>query len=348
MNNQAAREAVLSHIKRASEPFSSSSLSKKPNEEEESDLQFSDEDLAEEILKSADSEIERASREVAVLHVEEELRKNAVADIQRIKMPALHAHTPLSVCRAEPSQRNNSLLSEVQPIAKRAAKKILDELEREDEWETSLMYGRRIDAGKTYRRDQRFWAKRNDPGDPMNLALYILCDGSGSMIWDDRMNATRKSALLLYEFSKMLNIPAEVAVHDVWNDVRYNILAIYDNVDSLDSQRICTMEPGGNNRDGMALRIAAERLKTRTERKKCLFIISDGQPNDSDYGGLVAENDIKEVVKEAKKSNIEIIPVAIGSDKEQINRIYGDFIDITNLQTMPRQLLKFLKRRVLS
>ena len=121
---------------------------------------------------------------------------------------------------------------------------------------------------------------------------------------------------------------------------------MFDSVDSRDIERICSMKEKECNRDGMAIQIAVKRLIKRPERKKCLLVISDGKPNNGDYRGKIAVKDIQETVRNAKKHNVEIIPVAIGSDKEEIEMIYGKFIDITDLNRMPKQLLKFLKRRI--
>ena len=93
------------------------------------------------------------------------------------------------------------------------------------------------------------------------------------------------------------------------------------------------------NRDGAALRFAAERLMSRPEEIKLLIIISDGQPAGSGYYGTAAEADLRGIKREYSSRGIKLFAAAIGSDKPNIQRIYGDgFLDITNLEKLPVNL----------
>jgi nitric oxide reductase activation protein len=102
-----------------------------------------------------------------------------------------------------------------------------------------------------------------------------------------------------------------------------------------------------NNRDGAALRFVADRLSKRPEDVKILIFISDGQPWDSGYYGTAAEEDLRGVKHEYSRKGILFIAAAIGDDKENIERIYGDgFLDIADLNKLPAALTNVIKRHI--
>ena len=80
----------------------------------------------------------------------------------------------------------------------------------------------------------------------------------------------------------------------------------------------------GSNRDGAALRFVAERLSHRPEELKLLILVSDGQPADTGYYGTAAEEDLRGIQQEYRRKGILFVAAAIGDDKENMERIYGD------------------------
>jgi nitric oxide reductase activation protein len=103
------------------------------------------------------------------------------------------------------------------------------------------------------------------------------------------------------------------------------------------------------NRDGLALKIAADLLSRRPEQVKLLMIISDGRPNHDGYGGEEAAKDIRRILRKAKQDGIEVIACAIGDDKENIKAIYGDsFVDISDLSRLPKTLVNIVKKRIIN
>lgn len=102
-----------------------------------------------------------------------------------------------------------------------------------------------------------------------------------------------------------------------------------------------------SNRDGAALRFVAERLAARTEDVKILILVSDGQPAANGYIGTAAEEDLRGIKQEYKRKGILFIAAAIGDDKENIQRIYGEsFHDITDLEELPSKLTAVIKRHI--
>ena len=102
-----------------------------------------------------------------------------------------------------------------------------------------------------------------------------------------------------------------------------------------------------NNRDGAPLRYVAEQLVARPEQVKILILVSDGQPADYGYMGTAAEEDLRGIRKEYQRKGVLFVAAAIGDDKQNIERIYGDsFMDITDLQQLPVKLTSVVKRHI--
>ena len=121
--------------------------------------------------------------------------------------------------------------------------------------------------------------------------------------------------------------------------------AEFDNIDNKDQYRLMDMSARCGNRDGAALRYVSERLMSRPEAIKLLIIISDGQPAGDNYYG--AEADLRGIKKEYSTKGIQLFAAAIGDDKANIQRIYGDgFLDITNLEKLPVNLGKLIIQQV--
>jgi nitric oxide reductase activation protein len=103
----------------------------------------------------------------------------------------------------------------------------------------------------------------------------------------------------------------------------------------------------GSNRDGAALRYVAEQLSKRKEDIRMLILVSDGQPSDSGYYGTAAEEDLRGIKREYTRKGILFIAAAVGEDKANIERIYGDsFMDITDLNKLPIKLTNVVKQHI--
>ena len=119
----------------------------------------------------------------------------------------------------------------------------------------------------------------------------------------------------------------------------------FDTYDKNNRYRLMDMSARDCNRDGAALRFAAEKLSKQTSEVKILMIICDGQPNDDGYSGSAAEADLRGIKLEYARKGVKIYAAAIGEDRPRIERIYGDgYLDITNLQELPVMLTNLIVR----
>ena len=187
----------------------------------------------------------------------------------------------------------------------------------------------------------------NLPNDRVDIAVAVLNDESGSMSSFDRITYARAASVILHDFCKCLEIPIAIYGHTEDYDVELYSYAEFDSLDNKDQYRLMDMSSRSGNRDGAAIRFVAERLLQRPEVIKLLFIISDGQPAAEGYFGTEAEADIRGIKQEYTRKGLRFIAAAIGSDKPNIHRIYGDcYLDITNLEKLPINLGKLIIRQI--
>ena len=213
--------------------------------------------------------------------------------------------------------------------------------------QTGLVMGRRLDAHALCRNDGKVFYKNNLPNTIPRISVGLLLDESGSMSSRDRCTYARASAIILYDFCQAMNIPIMVYGHSTsWkNGVDLYSYAEFDSIDRNDKYRMMDISARGSNRDGAALRYVAEQLCKRTEDVRILMLVSDGQPADAGYSGTAAEEDLCGIKQEYKRKGILFVAAAIGDDKPNIERIFGDsFLDITDLNQLPAKLTAVIKR----
>lgn len=235
-------------------------------------------------------------------------------------------------------------------ISKQLQRSLLKELEdrRKGGKMKGLLFGRHLDGRTVYRNDGKTFYKKALPNETPQLSVALLLDESGSM-YGDRVTYARAAAIILYDFCTNLGIPVMVYGHSTdWDDtVELYSYAEFDTYDGDDKYRIMDVSARSSNRDGAALRFVAERLAARTEDVKILILVSDGQPAANGYIGTAAEEDLRGIKQEYKRKGILFIAAAIGDDKENIQRIYGEsFLDITDLEELPAKLTAVVKRHI--
>lgn len=216
--------------------------------------------------------------------------------------------------------------------------------------QTGLIMGRRLDIHALCRNDGKVFYKNNLPNEIPELAVGLLLDESGSMMSCDRCTYARASAIIMYDFCESLEIPIMIYGHstgyyDGHEGVELYSYAEFDGFDNDDKYRLMDIGARGSNRDGVALRYVAEKLAKRPEAIKLLILVSDGQPADTGYYGTAAEEDLRGIKQEYQRKGIVFVTAAIGNDKQNIERIYGDsFLDITDLNQLPTKLTNVVKR----
>lgn len=293
------------------------------------------------------------AKEKAEYKLEEELTLELQKEAENITYGNAHTGIHIKVNRMPYVEQHlietyKNIMPPLLLLSKRLTKQMLPLLKDKKEGgkETNLLMGKRMNPRAYARDDGRLFYKNRLPQEETHLAVGLLVDESGSMSCQDRITIARATSVILYDFCNNLEIPIIVYGHSTGDhDLELFSYAEFDSNDKKDKFRIMDMSARSGNRDGAALRFVAERLMTRKENTKLLIIISDGQPAAYDYMGTAAEADLRGIKEEYTKKGIMFCAAAIGEDKANIKRIYGDsFLDITDINKLPIQLTNMVKK----
>lgn len=177
-------------------------------------------------------------------------------------------------------------------------------------------------------------------GEMLNTAVTLFIDQSGSM-GDGRREGTsayyaRVVAVALAKTFSLLNIPCEViGFHNKFTGVRvkhpsacrrsqpyvYDVFKEFDESYHTAKYRLGSITGHEDNADGEAVLEAAKRLAVRSEKRKIMFVISDGQPQAGSVDQTVLSGHLKDVVKAITKSGIEVI--GFGAKTESVKHYYN-------------------------
>jgi len=255
--------------------------------------------------------------------------------------------------RPEAMERYQLYEKEVRSIMRRMKSRLLPVLSCQgSQMERKLFFGSRLDYQALYDPGGRIF-QNMDIVRKVDTAVALLIDLSDSM-YGERIHQARLCALCLYEFCRSADIPVLIYGHHIDGKHRrvqdetvfFHSFVEFD-ADRRDRYRIASMETGGCNRDGAALCFVGEKLAKRPEKIRILFVISDGFPNATRYNGKKAEEDMLRIKESLERKRITVLTAAIGSDKEQIQRIYKEgFLDISDIGQLPYVLPKQILMRI--
>lgn len=286
-------------------------------------------------------------------------RKELNRETRAVLKETIHAkegtivHRPKLTTKAidQGKELTKIVLPEVESLS-RVINDLLDKEESAD-YSSGKYYGSRFNPSRVAYGDLRNFDKKNPPTEQPSLALAVRVDESGSMVREDRIEKAKQAALALGLFAEKINIPFTLYGDsaDVSQREKTSLFSYKEFNDPYDflAAKIATMKPRQNNRDGVPLRLLAEKLSNEKADTKLLLNISDGQPKAlPDYTAKKAQADIQQVLADYERKGIIFIACAIGEDKLAIKSIYGEdrFVDISDLSTMPQQLLQLISRFV--
>lgn len=288
---------------------------------------------------------------------EQDFRKQLNKSIRNMVSGTNHQGIKLIVHRPEITQelkeKYYNLSSELMPVISELVRKTMPLLIHE--YSTSVsknhLYGSQFNADSIAKKDFRYFAKKLPPDESPSLVVALRIDESASMSAFGRLEAAKCAAVAVYEFCEQCKIPI-IIYGDTADRSSLEQMSIYaycdfEHQEQYDRFRLMNIQGRSNNRDGMAIRIMAEKLLMAREQTKLMISISDGQPKAMpDYSGNVAISDMQMVLKEYRRKGITFLAAAIGQDKDTICDIYGkeSFIDITDLRQLPVCLVRIIAR----
>ena len=317
-----------------------------------------DDDYKREQIDRAAADIERMLEQMAEKAACKQLENERIQELneaaQSISYGNIHNGVNIAVHRIaevdeELQDQYHQICGPLLTISKQLQRNLIQKLKDQQRGgkQTGLVMGRRLDAHALCRNDGKVFYKNNLPNEIPRISVGLLLDESGSMSCGDRSTYARAAAIILYDFCQALNIPIMVYGHSTsWSrGVDLYSYAEFDAIDKNDKYRMMDISARGSNRDGAALRYVAEQLSKRDEEVRILILVSDGQPADAGYSGTAAEEDLRGIKQEYKRKGLLFVAAAIGDDKQNIERIYGDsFLDITDLNQLPMKLTAVIKR----
>ena len=317
-----------------------------------------DDEYQREMNENAASDIERMldqmAEKAATKQLESERLKELNEAAQSISYGDIHSGVDIRVHRIaevddQLQEQYHAISAPLLNISRQLQRSLVQRLKDQQRGgkQTGLVMGRRLDAHALCRNDGKVFYKNNLPNEIPKISVGLLLDESGSMSCSDRSTYARAAAIILYDFCQSLNIPIMVYGHSTgWgSEVDLYSYAEFDSIDRDDKYRLMDIAARNSNRDGAALRYVAEQLSKRTEEVRLLILVSDGQPAASGYSGTAAEEDLRGIKQEYKRKGILFVAAAIGDDRQNIERIYGDsYLDITDLNQLPVKLTAVIKR----
>ncbi|WP_159887719.1 AAA family ATPase [Paenibacillus puerhi] len=245
----------------------------------------------------------------------------------------------------------HQIASALMPVIRELVRKTVPLLEHEvsTEFAKSRVYGTKFHAEKLATPDFRYYSRKYPPDEEPSLAVALRIDESASMSAFGRLDAAKQAAVAVYEFCESCKIPlliyGDTADRSSLERMSLYSYIDYENPSLNDKYGLMAIQGHSNNRDGMALRILAEKLMKAPQKTKLLISISDGQPKAMpDYTGEAAIADMKGVIQEFSRKGVLFLAAAIGQDKETLCDIYGQgrFLDITDLRQLPARLVQVI------
>ena len=290
---------------------------------------------------------------------ERDFRKKLNRTARELVSNTIHEKVKLIVHRPdytlEDQHEYNRLSKGFMPIVSEIARKTLPLLEHEvsSEYTRNRYYGSKFQADSVAFRDYRYFSKKRPPSESPSLVVGLRIDESASMSAFGRLEAAKQAVIAVYEFCQICHIPILIYgdTADVSRMEQMSVFAYtdFEKPDPSDRFRLMNIQARSNNRDGMALRMMAERLVVSPQQSKLLISISDGQPKAmDDYTGDYAVNDMQHTIEEYERKGVRFLAAAIGQDKDIIHAIYGNdrFLDITNLHELPAKLVRIITRYI--
>ena len=173
----------------------------------------------------------------------------------------------------------------------------------------------------------KIFDKRRLP-DQNDIAIFVNVDESGSM-HGDRIMQAKEACVVIAEACFRAKIPIYImgfTADGSGYDANHRHYVRWKNT-ALERYSLLNISAKLNNFDGYSIRYSTRMLLKRTENKKLLVVISDGQPAARAYHdgySNIGVADTSEAVKQATSNGVVVHGIAIGErDNGVLNSIYG-------------------------
>ena len=209
------------------------------------------------------------------------------------------------------------------------------------------------------RTDNSMLFKRELLQDNSDFAVEVLIDASGSQ--QRRQSLVALQGFIISRALSLAEIPHRVTGFCTFGS--YTILNEYrDYLDNSDAdENIFEFYGSANNRDGLAIRAAADSLDKQPQENKILIVLSDGNPNDiiaansrqkaekQPYCLDFAVKDTATEVRRLRNRKISVLGVFAGEeeDLQAEKKIFGkDFAYIHDISNFANIVGHYLKKQI--
>lgn len=233
---------------------------------------------------------------------------------------------------------SDGLLTITKNLERRLKTTIRDE--ENDDAISGLPMGTRVEARLAYHQDGKIFSRKNFPRDNPRLAVGYLCDESGSMS-GAAIEASVRTGIILQDLCSRMELPCYVCGFTSGVNCGVQILSYVDkDIDGNDKYRITGMSSRSGTPTVPAMRYMGEKLKKDETEKKILIVSTDGCSNTGREG-------VQKAIKDLSKAGIIVVGAGIGDSRAQVEKEFGkNFIDISDLDTMPRILCNIVKKNL--
>ena len=251
--------------------------------------------------------------------------------------------------RVREGRYNEAMRQAAQSVISKQVRKYLQALSS-DNWSYGKKRGklcnRSISRCYSGVRDPRIFKERQATKVRLDTAISLLIDCSGSMNGNRYIIGTA-CCICLHECLSGLGIPHEIlGFTDSGSLITYEFKTFAENITP---HKLCSRMSSSHlsmnyNADGESVMLAAERLLTRPEKNKVMFVLSDGQPaghyigDGSDYLRRVTN-----IIEEKTPINLH----GIGIQSSKVKDYYKSNRVVNRLEDLDDALMGLLKSSVL-
>ena len=182
---------------------------------------------------------------------------------------------------------------------------------------------------------EKLWMRREKPTLPEPAFMFVM-DRSESMRNEGKSVAAFESLVLIREACTIVGIPFAVSMFNVHAEVIHGWDPLPDSASQAALSAV--LKPCGGTSIAEALKNANQELTLRHERARFVFLMTDG---------AVSQKDRDDVVKRLTRfsqENIRVVPFGLGTDSEEITKIFPEAELVPEASEFPMALSKSLLR----
>lgn len=308
---------------------------------------------AKDLSRVVDKLVEDAAKEQAEAERTEEMNQQARSDDYS---GYLGEDKPnISVSRASsPSEDQKAAYENVQAFVKTTSRDLRRQIERvlkdrrQGGVRKGLVFGRKIEVSSIPKEDGRIFSNKKLPTNAPRLGVGIQIDESGSTS-GELIKAAITTSLILEDFCRELGIPHTIKGYTsegFGDSARIFSYAEPDDIDNGNRYRITGMQSRGGTPTAAVMAHMLNCMKRLDADVRLLIIITDGQSGDN-YEMPNGKRRIENMLAKAKKEKTIVVAAGIGADREYVQREFpGNYLDISDLNEMPKQLVGIIKKNL--